>query len=326
MNSSTILRIAAACATALICAIATPAAAQAYPSKPLKIVVPFAPGGGSDFIARFIAQRLSMALGQPVIIDNRPGAGGTIGIDAGLAAPPDGYTVVLIASSYTTNTFSYKIKYDPVTDVTPIVQLSQGPMIIVANTEFAAKNAKDIILRAKAKPGEITFASAGQGSITHMAGELFASMAGVKMNHIPYKGSGPAMTDTIGGQTNLFFATTAAAIPQITGGKLKAIAVTTATRLPALPDVPTVAESGVPGYDVAIWHGLIGPKGMPPAVVERLNAEVNKILQLKDTADELRKDGVFPAGGSAEKFTNQIRTELNGWKKLMAEGNIKLDP
>ena len=323
MTPSIISKIATTFFSVATMIASAPVVAQGYPTKPLKIVVPFAPGGGSDFIARFIAQRLGTALGQPVIIDNKPGAGGTIGIDAGLASPPDGYTVVLIASSYTTNTVIYKIKYDPVNDVTPIIQLSQGPMVIVSNPGFAAKTAKDIIAQAKAKPGEITFASAGQGSITHMAGELFASMAAIKMNHIPYKGTNPAMTDTIGGQTNLFFATTASAIPQITGGKLKAIAVTTAARLPALPDVPTVAESGLPGYDVAIWHGLIGPKGMPKEAVTRLNTEINKILQSKDTAEQLLKDGVFPAGGTPEKFTVQIKKELTVWQKLMAEGNIK---
>ena len=323
MTTSTISRIAAILFSTVMMIACTAVIAQTYPSKPIKIVVPFAPGGGSDFIARFIAQRLSAAVAQPVTIDNRPGAGGTVGIDAGLAAHADGYTVVLIASSYTTNTVIYKIKYDPVTDITPIIQLSQGPMVIVANTNFAAKSAKDIIAHAKAKPGEVTFASAGTGSITHMAGELFASIAGVKMNHIPYKGTGPAMTDTIGGQTNLFFATTAGALPQIAGGKLKAIAVTTSSRLPALPDVPTVAESGLPGYDVAIWHGLIGPKGMPKEAVARLNSEINKILKLKDTAEQLLKDGVFPAGGTPEQFTAQIKKELTVWKKLMAEGNIK---
>ena len=323
MTPAIVSRIAAALFSIASIIASAPVSAQPYPSRPIKIVVPFAPGGGSDFIARFIAQRLSTAVGQPVIVDNRPGAGGTVGIDAGLAAPADGYTVVLIASSYTTNTVIYKIKYDPVSDVTPIIQLSQGPMVIVTNTNFAPKSTKEIIALAKAKPGEVTFASAGTGSITHMAGELFASMAGVKMNHIPYKGTGPAMTDTIGGQTNLFFATTAGALPQIAGGKLKAIAVTTSTRLPALPDVPTVAESGLPGYDVAIWHGLIGPKGMPKEAVTRLNAEINKILTLKDTAEQLLKDGVFPAGGTQEQFSAQIKKELTVWKKLMAEGNIK---
>ena len=323
MTPAIVSRIAAALFSIASIIASAPVSAQPYPSRPIKIVVPFAPGGGSDFIARFIAQRLSTAVGQPVIVDNRPGAGGTVGIDAGLAAPADGYTVVLIASSYTTNTVIYKIKYDPVSDVTPIIQLSQGPMVIVTNTNFAPKSTKEIIALAKAKPGEVTFASAGTGSITHMAGELFASMAGVKMNHIPYKGTGPAMTDTIGGQTNLFFATTAGALPQIAGGKLKAIAVTTSTRLPALPDVPTVAESGLSGYDVAIWHGLIGPKGMPKEAVTRLSAEINKILTLKDTAEQLLKDGVFPAGGTQEQFSAQIKKELTVWKKLMAEGNIK---
>src|SRR5258706_5172120 len=223
------------------------ATAQAYPNKPIKIIVPFAPGGGSDFIARFIAQRLQTALGQPVIIDNRPGAGGNIGTEAGVTSPPDGYTLTLIASSYTTNQAIYKAKYDPNNDITPIIQLSQGPMLLVSNVNFAPNTAKEFIALTKAKPDEVTFASAGTGSITHMTGELFANTAGVKMNHIPYKGSGPAMTDTIGGQTNVFFSTTAESISQVNAGKLKAIGVTTTKRLAALPNVPTIAESGLSG-------------------------------------------------------------------------------
>jgi tripartite-type tricarboxylate transporter receptor subunit TctC len=323
MNLRKLSRVPALLLCALGLQFAASVHADTYPSKAIKIIVPFAPGGGSDFIARFIAQRLSTAVGQPVMIDNRPGAGGNLGIDVGLASPADGYTVVLVASSYTTNQVIYKIKYDPVNDITPIIQLSQGPMVVVANNGFAPKSAKEIIAAAKAKPGEITFASAGAGSITHMTGELFASQAGIKLNHIPYKGTNPALTDTIGGQTNLFFATTASAIPQIQGGKLRAVGVTTATRLPALPTVPTIAESGLPGFDVAIWHGLIGPKGMPKEVVARLNSEINKILAVKETGETLLKDGVFPAGGTPEKFTEQIKKELAVWKKLMAEGNIK---
>jgi tripartite-type tricarboxylate transporter receptor subunit TctC len=190
-----------ACAS---CCVPCSAFAQAYPDKTIKIIVPFAPGGGSDFIARFIAQRLQAALGQTVMVDNRPGAGGNIGTEAGVNAPADGYTLTLIASSYTTNQAIYKAKYDPVTDITPIVQLSQGPMVVVASNAFAPNSMNEMIALAKSKPGEVTLASAGTGSITHMAGELFASMAGVKLNHIPYKGTGPALTDTIGGQTNIF--------------------------------------------------------------------------------------------------------------------------
>jgi tripartite-type tricarboxylate transporter receptor subunit TctC len=316
-----------AIAAALSASALLPAAAAdaPYPNKPIKIIVPFAPGGGSDFIARFIAQRLQTSLGQSVIIDNRPGAGGNIGTEAGVTSPADGYTLTLIASSYTTNQAIYKAKYDPVADITPIVQLSQGPMLLVANANFAPKTAKEVIAAAKAKPDEITFASAGTGSITHMAGELFASEAGVKMNHIPYKGSGPAMTDTIGGQTNLFFSTTAESISQVNAGKVRAIGVTTTKRLAALPNVPTIAESGLPAYDVAIWHGLIGPKGLPKAIVDRINSEVNKILKLKETAEQLEKNGVLPAGGTPDVFKAQIAKEIVVWKKLVAERNIKAE-
>lgn len=312
--------------TALATALAAPSAlAQAYPSKPIKIIVPFAPGGGSDFIARFMAQRLQTAMGQPVIVDNKPGAGGNIGTEAGVTAAPDGYTLTLIASSYTTNQAIYKSKYDPVKDITPIVQLSQGPLVIVASNGFAPKTTKELLDYAKAKPGEVTFASAGTGSITHMAGELFASIAGVTFNHIPYKGTSPALTDTIGGQTNIFFATAPSTLPQLQAGKLKAIAVTSTKRVPALPDVPTVAESGVPSYDMAIWHGLIGPKGMPKDVVDRLNSEINKLLELKETAEQLAKDGVVPAGGTGDAFKAQIAKEIGVWKKLVTDRNIKVE-
>ncbi len=324
MKRSTFLRTIL---TTAICAVLAPVAsyAQTYPDKPIKIIVPFAPGGGSDFIARFIAQRLQASMGQPVIVDNRPGAGGNLGTEIGVASPADGYTLTLIASSYTTNQAVYKAKYDPVNDITPIIQLSEGPMVLVATPSFAPSKASDVITAAKAKPGEITFASAGTGSITHMAGELFASNAGLKLNHIPYKGSSPAMTDTIGGQTNLFFATAPTSMSQIQGGKLKAIGVTGAKRLPALPDVPTIAESGLPGYDVNIWHGLIGPKGMPKAVVERLSTEINKLLKLKETAEQLAKDGVSPAGGTPEVFKATIAKEITLWKKLVADRGIKIE-
>ena len=325
MTKTLLSRMAISIMAATTMLAAANAHAQAYPNKPIKIVVPFAPGGGSDFIARFIAQRLQTSMGQPVIVDNRPGAGGNLGTEIGISSPPDGYTLTLIASSYTTNLAVYKVKYDPVADITPIVQLSQGPMVLVAGNGFAPKNTKELLAYAKAKPGDVTFASAGTGSITHMVGELFASVGGVQFNHIPYKGTGPALTDTIGGQTNIFFATAPTTLPQVQGGKLKAIAVTTLKRVPALPDVPTVAESGLPGFDVPIWHGLIGPKGMPKDAVDKLSAEVNKILQLKDTADQLAKDGVAPAGGTPEAFKAQIAKEITLWKKLVADRGIKAE-
>ena len=305
--------------------LALPAVAQQYPAKPVRIVVPFAPGGGSDFIARFMAQRLTESLGSQVIVENKPGAGGVLGIEVGVKSPPDGYTLTLIASSYTVNPSVYKLNFDPVSDITPIIQMSQGPLLVVANTTLPVKTIKELIALAKSKPGEITFASSGQGSVIHLATELFDTMAGVKMNHIPYKGTGPALTDTIAGQTNVFFSSTATAMPHVKSGRLRAIAVTTAKRIPALPDVPTIAESGVPGYDVTLWHGLIGPKGLPRAIVDRINAEVTKSLKLKETAEQLQNDGVAPAGGTPEQFAAQIKTEIGIWRKVAADAGVKAE-
>jgi len=302
-----------------------PAAAQSYPAKAVRIIVPFAPGGGSDFIARFTAQRLSGSFGSQVIVENKPGAGGMLGIEAGVRAEPDGYTFTLIASSYTVNPALYPLKYDPVNDITPVVQIAQGPMIVVVNPKVPAKSTAELIALAKAKPGTLNFASAGQGSITHMACELFAYMAGIKMNHIPYKGTGPALTDTIAGQTDLFCSSTATALPHVKAGRLRVLAVTTADRLPAEPNVPTLAESGVKGYDVALWHGLIAPKGTPRVAVEKMNAEVNKLLKVKDTAEQLQTDGVSPAGGTPEAFRDQIRKEVDLWKKTVAATGVKVE-
>ena len=310
---------------AVLFALSSPSVAQQYPVKPVRIVVPFAPGGGSDFIARFIAQRLTEGFKQQVIVENKPGAGGVLGIEAGIKSPADGYTLTLIASSYTVNPSVYKLRFDPVGDITPIIQLSQGPLVAVVRPTLPVKNVKELIALAKEKQGQINFASSGQGSVIHMATELFASMAGIKMNHIPYKGTGPALTDTLGGQTDIFFSSTATAMPHVQAGKLRAIAVTSAKRIPALPDVPTVAESGVPGYDVILWHGLIGPKGLPRPIVERINAEATKALKLKETAEQLQNDGVAPAGGTPEQFLTQIKKEIGIWRKVAADAGVKAE-
>lgn len=305
---------------------ASPAAlAQQYPTKPVRIIVPFAPGGGSDFIARFIAQRLGAGLGQQAIVENKPGAGGMLGIEAGVKSPPDGYTLTLIASSYTVNPSIYKFSFDPVSDITPIIQLSQGPLLVVVRPSLPVKSTQELIALAKTKPGQINFASSGQGSVIHMATELFQSMAGIKMNHIPYKGTGPALTDTIGGQTDVFFSSTATAMPHVQSGKLRAIAVTSAKRIAALPNVPTVAESGLPGYEVTLWHGLIGPKGLPRPIVERLNGEATKALKLKETAAQLQNDGVAPAGGTPEQFLARIKKEIGVWRKVAAAAGVKAE-
>jgi len=312
-------------ALALAATLPVASSAQDYPTKPVRIIVPFAPGGGSDFIARFIAQRLTGSFGKQVIVENKPGAGGVLGIEQGVRSPPDGYALTLIASSYTVNPSVYKINFDPVGDITPIIQISQGPLLVVVRPSLAANNIKELIALAKSKPGQINFASSGQGSVIHLATELFDALAGVKMNHIPYKGTGPALTDTIGGQTDVFFSSTATAMPHVQSGKLRALAVTTAKRIPALPNVPTVAESGVPGYEVVLWHGLIGPKGLPGPIVERINRDVTKVLGLQETAAQLQTDGVAPAGGSAAQFGAQIRKEIGMWRKVAADANVKAE-
>ena len=300
------------------------AGAQTFPSRQITIVVPYSPGSTSDLLPRAIAPLMSQALGVPLIVENRPGAGGLLGIEQGVKAKPDGYTLTLIASSYTVNAALYPLKYDPMADITPVVQISQGPMIVVANPKFPGKTIQELINLAKQKPGTINFASAGQGSITHMVVEFFQYRAGVKMNHVPYKGTGPALTDTISGQTDIFFSSTATALPHVKSGRLRAIAVTSTKRLPAEPEVPTIAESGVPGFDVILWHGLIAPKGVPAPIVERINAEVNKMLQIPETAKQLETDGVAPAGGDAQRFGEQIKKEIALWKDVVAKTGVKV--
>ncbi|APV51348.1 ABC transporter substrate-binding protein [Betaproteobacteria bacterium GR16-43] len=319
------VRIALAMAALMTLPAFAQSPASDWPNKPVRIVVPFAPGGGSDFIARYIARRLSEELKQPFIVENKPGAGGNIGTEQGIKSPPDGYTLTLIASSYTVNPSVYKINFDPVADMTPIVQISQGPLLIVTNPNVPAKTLGELVALSKAKPNEIYFASSGSGSIVHAASEYFNLKAGTKMTHVPYKGSGPAMTDTISGQTQVFFSSASTAMPQINAGKLRVLAVTTSKRIPALPNTPTVIEAGVAGYDVTLWHGLIGPKGMPPEIVAKINGAVVKALKLKETEDQLQNDGVAPAGGTPEQFGKTIRTEIDMWRKVVADANIKAD-
>ena len=302
-------------------------AQPAYPSQPIKIIVPFAPGGGSDFIARFIAEKLSKSLGQSVLVDNRPGAGGLLGIEVGVKAPADGYNFILVASSYSVNPSVFKLKFDPITDITPVSQISQGPMVLLANPKLGIKSVAELIERARAKPGEITFASAGLGSVTHMAGEYFASAARIKMIHVPYKGTAPALTDTIAGQTNVFFSSPATALAHVEAGKLTALGVTSKTRASGATysKVPTIAEAGLPGYEAILWHGLIGPKGVPPAIVERISREVAASLKNKEAIDKLETDGVTPVGSTAEQFAAVIKSDIALWKKVVTDGNIKID-
>ena len=299
------------------------AQAQQYPAKPVRVVVPFAPGGGSDFIGRFIAQKLSEKLGQQFIVDNRPGAGGNLGAELALKAAPDGYTLLLIANSYTVNPSLYRLSFDSVNDISPIIQLSQGPFLVGVHPSVPAKNLKELIEYAKMQPDKLSYATSGQGTITHLATELFLDMAKIKMVHVPYKGTGPAMNDTIAGNTQVLFGGSAATLQYVKSGRLRGLAVTTAKRLPAAPEIPTVAEAGVPGYEVILWHGLVGPKGMPKAVVDLLNKEATEILKSKAMSDLLAADGVSPAGGKPEQFGVAIKTEIERWRKFVQQAGIK---
>jgi tripartite-type tricarboxylate transporter receptor subunit TctC len=307
---------------ALVCSAAI---AQPYPVKPVRIIVAFPPGGGNDFIARFVAQRLTSAMGQQFVVENRPGAGGTIGFELGVRAPPDGYTLTLISNSYTVNPSLYPLRFDPVEDMTPVIQISQGPYIVVVHPSLAVNSLAELIRLAKEKPETINFASSGQGSFGHLATELFALMAGFKLNHVPYRGTGPALTDTIGGQTNALLGSVSTTLPHVRSGRLRALAVTSPQRLPAEPGIPTVAESGVPGYETILWHGLIGPKGLPSHIVESLNAQVTRVLSLKETAEQLQSDGVSPAGGRPEQFREAIRKEIEVWRKVVAAAGVKAE-
>jgi len=301
------------------------AQSQQYPTKPVRIIAPFAPGGGTDFIARLIAQKLTERLGHQVIVENKPGAGGNLGAEFAVKSAPDGYTLLLVAGSYTVNPSLYKLSFDPVNDITPVVQLSQGPFVVAVHPSVPANDLKELIELARRQPDKLSYASAGSGSITHLASELFLDMAKIKVVHIPYKGTGPALNDTIAGSTQLIFGSVSTTLQFIKSGRLRGLAVTTPRRISALPDLPTVAEAGVPGYEVVLWHGLVAPKGVPRPIVDRLNREANEVLKAKDMGDLLATDGVAPAGGTPEQFRAVIKADIERWRGVVKQANIKVD-
>ena len=299
--------------------------AQTYPAKPVKIIAPFAPGGGTDFIARLIAQKLTEKLGAQVIVENKPGAGGNLGAELAVKSPADGYTLLLVAGSYTVNPSLYKLSFDPVNDITPIIQLSQGPFIVTVHPSVNAKTLKELMDLVRAQPDKLSYASAGSGSVTHLASALFLDMAKLKIVHIPYKGTGPALNDAIAGNVQVLFGSPSTTIPHVKSGRLRALAVTTTTRVGAAPELPTVAESGLPGYEVVLWHGLVGPKNLPRAIVDRINTEANQILKVKELDTLLATDGVAPAGGTPEQFTATIKSDIERWRKVVQQAGVKVD-
>ena len=316
---------AALCAAAV--AAPNPVHAQIYPAKSVRIVVPFAAGGGTDIVARLIGQKLTDGLGQTFIVDNRAGANGIIGSELVAKSPPDGYTLVFATSAtHAINpTFYSKLPYDAVKDFAPVVNVAYSAFILSVHPSIPVHSVKDLIALAKSKPGELSYASAGMGNSTHLAGELFCMLAGVRMVHIPYKGSGPAMAETIAGQTAATFDSMQASMPHIAAKRLRPLAITAATRSPVIANLPTIAEAGVAGAEAGTWYGLLAPATTPRAIVLKLNAEVIKALALADARERLSTVGVDPIGNTPEQFADEIKSDIQKWGRTIRTANVRAD-
>ncbi|MGE0314323.1 MAG: Bug family tripartite tricarboxylate transporter substrate binding protein [Lautropia sp.] len=329
MNPSRRLLLAAGLVVGSLSAQA-PSFAQAWPDKPIHMVVTFAAGGGTDNVARVIAPKLSQALGQSVVVENRPGAGGLIGTAFVAKAPADGYTVLLAAAGPTTiapNVFDKdKVTFDPMKDLLPIALVATAPFVVTVNPSVPARTLPELIAYAKANPDKLNFGSSGNGGSPHLAGELFKRMAGVQMQHVPYKGLAPAITDLMGGQIQVVFADVGLVTSQIKAGKLRALAVTGDQRYPALPDVPTVAEAGVPGYRAATWYGLIAPAGVPDAVRDRLSTEMRRIIAMPDVREQLAARGNDVPDMTMQQFGALVGDDYTKWRKLVQDlGGVQVN-
>ena len=313
-------------AAASLVLVAGFAQAQAWPAKPIRLVVPFPPGGIVDTVARQLQPRLQAALGQTIVIDNRGGAGGTVGVGEVVRAAPDGHTLVLVFDAFATYPLVYpKLGYDIQRDLQPVTQIASNPLVLVVNPAVPAQNLKELVALAKKSPGRLNFASVGAGSSNHLTGELFKSVSGTFITHIPYRGGGPAQQDLLGGQVEMMFLSAVLAQPHVKAGKLRALAQTGAQRVPAYADTPTVAESGYPGFAVNSWGGLLAPAGTPRPVVERLQAEVKKILDSPDFAARLAEQGLSGIGNTPEQFAAVLKGEQDKWARLVSERKLALE-
>lgn len=313
----TIVRAAAAIAATTL---ALAAQAQGWPTRAVKIIVPFAPGGFTDVVARILQTQLSAALGQPVVIENKPGAGSTIGTAEVAKARPDGYTIAMVSTTHVITPSIYKqMPYDALRDFTPVMKLAEGPYVLVVHPSLPARTVKELVELAKAEPGKIDYASSGNGSSQHLVGALFGQMAGVKLNHVPYKGSGQAMQDLVGGQVKVSFVGGPNAVPYLANGKLRALGVTTSKRSADLPDIPTIDEAGVAGYDATLWLGLLAPPGTPAEVVAKLREGVTKALSTPEARKLVNSAGVDVALSSPEEFAALMKSELERWGKVVRE-------
>ena len=314
---------------ALALSIAFPvlAHAQAYPSQPIKMIVPFTAGGTTDILARTIGQKLSEAWRQPVIVENRPGAGGNIGADVVAKAKPDGYTILMgtIGTQAINASLYSKMPYDAAKDFAPVTLVAMVPNVLVVHPAVNARTVGELVALAKAKPGELNFASSSTGGSPHLSGEMFKQMTGANIVHVPYKGSAPAITDLLGGQVSLMFDNLPSALPQVKAGKLRALGVTSARRSQAAPDIPTIAESGVPGYEVDSWFGILAPAATPKEIVSKLNVEIVRILKIPEVRERLLEQGAEPVGDTPEQFAEHIRKETVKWARVVKASGAKAD-
>ena len=317
--------IALSIAALAVCA--TPAIAQTFPSKPIRMVVHFPPGGPTDLVARTVGAKMAETWGQQVVVDNRPGAGGIIGVETVVRAAPDGYTLAFATggSMSITPALRKNLPYDVFKDLTPVGLVVINPQILVAHPSLPAKSIQELIKVAKAQPGKINYASVGPGSPQHLGMEMLKHMTGIDMVHIPYKGTAPAITDVLGGQVSLMFNSMPSVLPHTKTGRLKALAVSTSRRSAAAPDVPSVAEQGVPGFNYATWYGILGPAGLPRDIVTKLNTELVRILRDKEVSQKLASSGAEPAPGTPEEFAKYMRAEYDQWRKTIAAAKLKID-
>ena len=314
----------------VVCALlagAAQAQADAYPSRPVRWIVPFAPSGPTDLMSRAVAEKISQRFGQPFVVDNRPGAGGNIGAEVVAKSAPDGYTLMIghVGTHAINATLYPKIAFDPVRDFTPITLIATLPLALVVHTSVPAKNVKELIAYAKAKPGQLNFASAGNGGPTHLTGELLKTSAGIDLVHVPYKGNAAALTDLIAGRVQMMFSNMLTWMPHVRAGKLRAIGISSEKRTPQAPELPTVAESGVPGFAAVPWYGVLGPAGLPKAMVSKLNAEISRAIALPDMQERFVAQGIDLQSSTPEQFGALIRTELVKWRKVVRDAGAKVD-
>ena len=306
--------------------LSAPVNAQTYPNKPVRVVIPYPPGGPTDIVARVLFQQVSEATGQQFLLDNRAGAGGNIGAEIVAKAPADGYTLLIGTTAHAINMSLFKnLNYDVQKDFAPVSLLTQGPLVLVTHPQFPANSVKELIEVAKSKPGGLNFASSGNGQSTHLSAELFNTMAGIKMSHVPYKGSAPALTDVMSGQVDVMFDTTLSAMPFVKAGKLKALGLTSPVRSAAAPDVPTIAESGLPGYEVFAWNGVLVPAGTPRAVIQQLNDQIRKAMLLPQVKDKFSAQGFAASWNSPENFGVFLKNEGDKWARTVKASGATLD-